>query len=29
VMPPDDRFGLQRLAMGPDTDLAASLLEAV
>jgi peptidoglycan/xylan/chitin deacetylase (PgdA/CDA1 family) len=28
VIPPRDRFGLQRLAMGPDTDLAA-LLEAV
>jgi peptidoglycan/xylan/chitin deacetylase (PgdA/CDA1 family) len=26
VMPPNDRFGLQRLAVGPDTDLAASLL---
>jgi peptidoglycan/xylan/chitin deacetylase (PgdA/CDA1 family) len=28
LMPPDDRFGLQRLAMGPDTDLATSLLGA-
>jgi peptidoglycan/xylan/chitin deacetylase (PgdA/CDA1 family) len=26
VMPSNDRFGLQRLAMGPDTDLAALLL---
>jgi peptidoglycan/xylan/chitin deacetylase (PgdA/CDA1 family) len=26
VMPPNDRFGLQRLAMGPDTDLATTLL---
>jgi peptidoglycan/xylan/chitin deacetylase (PgdA/CDA1 family) len=25
VIPPHDRFGLQRLAIGPDTDLAASL----
>ena len=25
VMPPNDQFGLQRLAMGPDTDLAATL----
>ena len=28
LIPPRDRFGLQRLAMGPDTDLAASLLGA-
>src|SRR6476660_6162286 len=26
VVPPRDRFALQRLAMGPDTDLATSLL---
>jgi peptidoglycan/xylan/chitin deacetylase (PgdA/CDA1 family) len=28
VIPPRDRFGLQRLAMGPNTDLTASLLGA-
>ena len=26
LMPPNDQFGPQRLAMGPDTDLAATLL---
>ena len=29
VTPANDRFGLQRLAMGPDTDLAVSLLRSL